>query len=60
MTNEQIKKLLVKAGVYECEINDPEFVVPAALEKFAKSVWEEAYWEGYNNGSDEAILKERG
>lgn len=36
MNNELIKELLIKAGVYECDVNDPEFVVPEEQRKFAE------------------------
>lgn len=39
--NERIKELLVEAGVYECDVNDPEFVVPNELEKFAELIVQE-------------------
>lgn len=32
----------------------------AALEEFAKLVWDEAYQQGLDVGAEEAILKERG
>ena len=34
--NERIKELLIEAGVYECDVNDPEFVVPEEQKKFAE------------------------
>ena len=36
--NERIKQLLVAAGEYEMDINDPEFVVPDTLKKFAQLI----------------------
>jgi hypothetical protein len=39
--NERIKELLVAAGEYEMDINDPEFVVPDTLKKFAELIVKE-------------------
>jgi hypothetical protein len=36
--NERIKELLIVAGEYEMDINDPEFVVPDTLKKFAELI----------------------
>lgn len=36
--NKRIKELLVMAGVYECDVNDPEFVVPEEQKKFAELI----------------------
>lgn len=36
--NERIKELLVKAGLYECDVNDPEFVIPEEQKKFAELI----------------------
>ena len=36
--NERIKQLLVTAGEYEMDIDDPEFVVPDTLKKFAELI----------------------
>ena len=39
--NERIKELLVKAGVYDCDVNDPEFVVSEEQKKFAELIVQE-------------------
>ena len=36
--NERIKELLIEAGVYECDVNDPEFVVSEEQKKFAELI----------------------
>ena len=41
MKSELIKELLIKAGVYECDGNDPEFVVPEEQRKFAELIVKE-------------------
>lgn len=38
---------------------DTAVIIPTDLEKFAELVWEEAYSQGYTDGAEEAILKER-
>jgi len=39
--NKRIKELLIEAGVYECDVNDSEFVVPEEQKKFAALIVKE-------------------
>ena len=49
--NQRIKELLIEAGVYGCDVNDPEFVVPEKQKKFAELIiWECYQWAGENGG----------
>lgn len=36
--NKRIRELLIEAGVYGCDVNDPEFVVPGEQKKFAELI----------------------
>jgi hypothetical protein len=63
--NERIRELLIEAGVYECDVNDPEFVVPEEQKKFAQFIIRECMTVGFNavyNAEDDshavAVYKE--
>ena len=57
---EKLKEFAEKAGLAEAADVREGFIYPRGMEEFARLVWEEAYWEGWDQGGTDAILKERG
>lgn len=58
MNQERIRELLVQCQ--QESIDGPEYPRWTDQQKFAELVWEEAYQQGFDDGAEQTILKERG